>query len=142
MKMRLGEIFSAIGAWRALAAVKMQPQVAYKVLKYVRLVTAEYDIVEAQRVELIHEITGTEPGQEAKIEPGSPELVTYIEKLNEILSLESDLARFDGSLDDVMVAVRDSEDNLLSVSDLATLEGFFKKPCVPEPPAVAGKIGQ
>jgi len=141
MKMKLGEIYQAMNAWRALAAVKMQPQMAYKVLKYVKLVSAEYEIADKQRVELIHEITGTQPGQDAKIEPGSQEFVEYAERLNDILSSESDLDVFGGSLDDVMAVVRDSEDNLLSVSDLATLEGFFKEPCVPEPPAVAGKVG-
>ena len=139
--MRLGEIFQAMESWRALAAVKMQPQMAYKVLKYTKLVTAEWEIAEKQRVALIYEITGTQEGQPAKIEPGSPELAEYAERLNEVLMAESDLVQFKGSLDDVMAVVRDDESNLISVSDLATLEGFFKGASVPKPPAVAGKIG-
>ena len=52
--MKLGEVFGAMNSWRALAAVKMQPQMAYRVLKYVKLVSAEYEIIEKQRVALIY----------------------------------------------------------------------------------------
>jgi len=139
--MILGEVFQAMNSWRALAAVKMQPQMAYRVLKYVKLLSQEWEIIEKQRVALIREIAGVAEGQDAKIEPGSEEFNEYVTRFNEVLQTESDLVKFDGALDDVMAAVRDDESNVLSVSDLVVLENFFRKASKPEPPPVAGKIG-
>lgn len=140
--MLLGEVFQAMNSWRALAVVKMQPQMAYKVLKYVRLVSAEWEIIEKQRVALIYEVSGAVEGRDVKLEPDSEEFAEYVKKFNEVLQTESDLKEFRGSLDGVMAAVRDDDGNVLSVSDLATLEGFFAtEDEALESPAVAGKIG-
>lgn len=139
--MKLGEVFQAMESWKALAAVKMQPQMAYKVLKYVKLVSAEWEIVEKQRVALLYEVSGVAEGQDVRLEPDTPEFAEYVAKFNEVLLTESDLVKCGGTLDDVMAVVRDDDGNVLSVSDLATLEGFFGEPCEEEPPAVAGKIG-
>lgn len=139
--MQLGEVFQAMNSWRALAVVKMQPQMAYKVLKYVKLVSAEFEIVEKQRVALIYEVSGAVEGQDVRLEPDSEEFAEYLKRFNEILQTESDLVKFPGWLDEVMSAIRDDESNVLSVSDLATLEGFFEGAREEEPPPVAGKIG-
>ena len=123
--MLLGQIFRSLNAWNKLSAVNMKPKIAYKVLKYAKKVSAEYEIAEKQRVALIHEITGTKEGEEAKIEPDSPEIVVYIEKFNEIMQTESSLSSIDLELEDVVDAV-DEKDETLSVSDLALLEPFFR----------------
>jgi len=140
--MKLGEVFNAMNSWRALAVVKMQPQMAYRVLKYVKLVSAEWEIVEKQRVALLYEISGVAEGLDVRLEPGTPELEEYAKRFNEVLQTESDLEPFDGSLEEIMAVVRDNESNVLSVSDLAMLEGFFAtEDEALESPAVAGKIG-
>ena len=123
--MLLGQIFRSLNAWIKISAVNMKPKIAYRVLKYTKKVSAEYEIAEKQRVALIHEITGTKEGEEAKIEPDSPEIDVYIEKFNEIMQTESSLSSIDLELEDVVDAV-DEKDETLSVSDLALLEPFFR----------------
>lgn len=130
--MNLGTIFQSINAWKRLSAVNMKPKLAYRVLKYTRLVSAEYEIAEKQRKALIHEITGTKEGEEAKIEPGSPEIAVYVERFNEVMLTEVSLDRIDLKLADVVDAV-DEKDETLTVSDLAQLEPFFSDYRVPNP---------
>jgi len=125
--MLLGQIFQSIEAWKKLSAVNMKPAVAYKILKYTKLVAAEHEIAETQRVALIREVTGTADGEDAKIEPGSPEFVEYVTKLNEVMSQESDLPKIGIDLDAIISAL-DGKDDVLSVSDLAMLEPFFIDP--------------
>jgi len=122
--MLLGQIFQSIEAWKKLSAVNMKPAVAYKILKYTKLVAAEHEIAEKQRIALIHDVTSTEEGAEAKIEPGSPEFVEYVTKFNEVMSQESDLPKVEIALDTIVAAL-DGKDDVLSVSDLAALEPFF-----------------
>ena len=122
--MLLGQIFQSIEAWKKLAGINMKPKLAYKVLKYTKKVSAECEIAEKQRVALIREITGTKEGEEAKIEPNSPEIQEYVRRFNEIMLLESSLSRLDLDFSDVINAV-DEKDETLSVSDLALLEVFF-----------------
>ncbi len=124
--MLLGQIYNSTEAWRKLSSVSMHPMTAYKVLKYTKLVEAEWAVADKQRVGLIHEITETKDGQDAKIEPGTPEFTTYVERLNEVMVVESTLKLIKGvSLEDVLKAVGDKDD-VLTVSDLALLEPFFK----------------
>ena len=122
--MLLGQIFQSVEAWRKLAGINMKPKLAYKVLKYTKKVSAEYEIAEKQRVALIHEITCTKEGEEVKIEPGTPGIAVYVEKFNEVMLTESTLDKIDLALGDVVDAV-DEKDETLSMSDLALLEPFF-----------------
>lgn len=122
--MLLGEIFQSVGSWQKLAGINLPAKLAYKILKYTRRVTAEYEIAEKQRVTLIHEITGTQEGQDAKIEPGTPELVAYTQRFQEVMLTKSDLEPLDMDFEEVVNAVG-SRDESLSVSDLAMLEPFF-----------------
>lgn len=142
--MLLGEIFQSIQAWQKLSAVNMKPKLAYKIYKYTKHVTAEYEFVTKQRDALIHEVTGTKEGEAAKVEPNSPEFETFATKFNEILTTESTLNQLDMNFEEVIDAVEEKE-GALSVSDLAVLELFFEEAVTSEdlddPPAVAGKIG-
>lgn len=122
--MLLGQIFQSIAAWQKLSAVNMKPKLAYKILKYTKLITAEHEIAEKQRVALIHEITGTEEGQDAKIEPNTSEFAAYVQKFNEVMLTESALQKLDMDFGDVVDAV-DNKDEMLTVNDLAMLEPFF-----------------
>ena len=124
--MLLGQIYQSTEAWRKLSSVAMHPMTAYKVLKYTKLVEAEWAVAEKQRVALIREITATKEGQDAKIEPNSPEFTTYVEKVNEVMAVKSTLKLIKGvSLEDVLKSVGDKSD-VLTIRDLALLEPFFK----------------
>lgn len=125
--MLLGEIFQSIAAWQKLSAVNMKPKLAYKILKYTKLVSAEHAIAEKQRVALIHEVTNTKEGEEAKIEPDTPEFVEYAQKFQAIMLTESDLKQLDMDFEEVVNAV-DEKDESLAVGDLAMLEPFFQAP--------------
>jgi len=122
--MLLGQVFQSIVAWQKLSAIPLKPKIAYAILKYTRKVTDEHALAEKQRVALIHEITGTKDGEEAKIEPNTPEFSEYVTRFNEIMATESDLEQIDMDLEDVVNAL-DDKDEALSVSDLAMLEPFF-----------------
>ena len=123
--MLLGQLFSSVTAWQKLSAIPLKPKVAYKILKYTRYVSREHEIAEKQRVALIHEVTGTKEGEDAKIEPGSPEFVEYAEKFNEIMATEVKFEQIKLKLEDV-VELLDDKPDALSVSDLAMLEPFFE----------------
>lgn len=122
--MLLGEIFQSIAAWQKLSGINLRAKLAYKLLKYTALVSAEHAIAEKQRVALIHEITGTKEGENAKIEPDTPELTEYVQKFNEVMLTESTLEQLQMDFEEVVNAV-DEKDESLSVSDLAMLEPFF-----------------
>ncbi len=124
--MLLGQIWQSMESWRKLSSVSMHPMMAYKVLKYTKLVEAEYAVADKQRRALIHELTGTKDGEDAKIEQDTPEFMAYVEKFNEVMTVKSSLKQVKGvELEGVVKAVGDKDD-VLSVRDLALLEPFFK----------------
>ena len=122
--MLLGQIHLSIKSWKKLSNVNLKPKIAYKILKYTKLVNDEYEIAEKQRVALIREITNTADGQDAKIEPDSPELVEYVREFNEIMVQESSLGQVSLGFEEVIDAL-DGKADVLSVTDLAILEPFF-----------------
>jgi len=124
--MILGQIWQSIQAWQKLSKINMRPKLAYKILKYTQQVSAEYDIIERQRVALIHELTNTKEGESAKIEPNTPESLAYGTRFNEILLQESDLPLCALDFEEVVDTV-DEKDESLTVNDLAVLEPFFLK---------------
>lgn len=142
--MLLGQLFQSVTAWQKLSAIPLKPSVAYRILKYTKYVSAEHEVAEKQRVALIHEITGTKEGEDAKIEPGSPEFAEYAEKFNEIMATEVKFEQIKLKLEDV-VELLDDKPDALSVSDLALLEPFFSDyeekghPCDACPPPSSGE---
>ena len=126
--MNCGQVFRSIAAWRKISGVSMKPKIAFAILKYTKKVSEEYDIIEKQRIALIHEVTGTEAGAEATIEPESEEFKKYITGLQEILLVYSDLKPIDLDFEEVVGAL-DEKNETLTVSDLATLEPFFDCDC-------------
>ena len=129
--MLLGQVFQSTDSWTKLSRINMRPKIALAILRYSKAVSAEYVLVEEKRKALIHEITKTEPGTEAKIEPGSKELTEYVNSFKEILQLESDMIQFHLKLSEVVDAV-DEKDETLTVQDLAVLEPFFGDYVQPE----------
>ncbi len=126
--MNCGDVFQSMEAWQKFSGIRMKPKVAYKVLKYAKLVLAEREIIESQRVALIHEITNTEAGSEVKIEPGTNEFKAYVNGMNEVLSVESSIKPLDLDFSEVIDAL-DEKDESVTVSDLSALEPFF---CCPD----------
>jgi len=126
--MKLIEVVEAIASWQILAAMKVSPRVAYKLLKYTKLVSAEHEIAEKQRVALIHELTGTKEGEDASIPAGSELLKVYASRLSDILETKSDLPQCELTLDEVLDAVCADQANALSTRDLGLLEPFFAVP--------------
>jgi len=125
--MILGQVFQALPAWQRLSSLKMTPFMAYQMLKYFKLVAAEYDIVEKQRVALIRKLTNTVEGQNAEIKPDTPEFVEYIKLFNEVLIVDCDLKKCSMTMNDVMGAIYDERENALSVQELVVLEPFFSE---------------
>ena len=123
--MKLAEVFNSIQSWRSLSNAKMSPAVAYKILKYVKLVMDEHEVVEKQRVALIYEISGAKEGESVKIEPNTEQFVEYVTRFNEVLNTESDLSQCQLSFGEVIEAVSKHDENALSASDLMMLESFF-----------------
>ncbi len=127
--MLCSQVFQSIAAWQKLSGVSMKPKLAFKILMYTKKVAAEHEAVEKQRIALVHEITGTKPGEEVKIEPDTDEFKKYIVGLQEILLVESDLKPLDLDFEEVVNAV-DKKDESLTIADLSALEPFFK--CCPD----------
>ena len=125
--MKLGEVFQSMQAWQALTTMKMSPAMAYSLLKYAKLVSAEYDIAEKQRVALIHELTNTVEGQDARIEPGTKESKDYVDLFSAILELECDLVPCWLKFEDVLEAINEEQASVLSARDLGLLEPFFAR---------------
>jgi len=138
--MKLGDVFQATSAWNNLGTMKMRPRMAYLVLKYIQALSAEQEVIEKQRVALIHELTNTKEGENAKIEPGTLEFRQYAERFNDILATQCDVQPFEYSLDQVVEGLDEDEGNSLSAQDLAFLEPFFSTEQKEEEVAVAGRI--
>ena len=123
--MILGQIWQSIQVWQKLAKITMRPKLAYKILKYFQQVSEEVDVIEKQRMALIHELTDTKEGENAEIKPNTPEMAAFIARFNEILLEESDLPLCELDCEEVVNAV-DEKDESLTVADLAMLEAFFQ----------------
>jgi hypothetical protein len=123
--MKLGQIFSSISMWQKLAQVKMSPAIAYSILKYVRLLGQEHELVEKQRVAIIREITNTKDGEDASIAMDTPEHSMYVERFAAVLDVESDIKCCDGKFCDLIEAVSRNKEFELTVQEIATLEPFF-----------------
>jgi len=123
--MKLGNVYGSQATIRKIVGFGLPPKIAYSVLKYSRKFDAEYSVIDQQRVQLIREIAGTKEGEDAKVEPGTPEFVTFAAKFNLIMDTDSDLAPSDMKLSELLSAIELDESNVLSAQDLAVLEVFF-----------------
>lgn len=133
--MKAFEIFQSIKSWQKLAGIVMKPAIAFKILRYTKLVSAEFEHIEKQRVDLAYEVSGTPRDQNVQLEPETPELVEFQRRFSEVLNTESTLPLLRLDLETVVNAL-DGKEDVLTVSDLATLEPFFQY----SDPAVDGVI--
>ena len=123
--MKLLAIFAANQSWGKLTQLKMSPRMAYGILKYAKLLAAEYEIVEKARVGLIHELTHTGENEQASLEPGTPEHQEYVKRFSAILDVDSELKPSDLKFDDMLAQISDDQANVLSPQELGVLEPFF-----------------
>ncbi len=123
--MTLADIFVAREAWKRLAELRMPPHTAYRLLKYAKRVTAEYDVIEQQRAKLIRDASGTTDGEDASLLPGTPEYSAFVADFGAVLDTESDLKPSDMTLDFLLDMIGKEQGNALSAQDLAQLEPFF-----------------
>jgi len=123
--MKLGNIFQSYPAWVSVSQLKLNPQTAYKILKYFRLLSAEHELIEKHRVSLIYEITGADINSRVELTPDTAEFKEYVSKFGAFLQTDSDLVKLDMSLEDFITNLDPS--NKLSTNDLVLLEPFFKE---------------
>lgn len=123
--MKCGQVHQSIEAWRKLSNIPLRPQVGLKILRYSKLITAEYDVIEKQRIVAIREVAGVEEGEDVQIPPDSPKFAKCVERINELMQEDSTLPLLELDLETVIDTL-DGKDNILSVSDLAVLEPFFE----------------
>ncbi len=117
-------VFQSIASWQKLSGISMKPRYALRILRYTKLVSAEYDNIERLRVSLARRIAGAAEGSAIKIEPNTPEAKEFAERFNEILNVDVDLVPLRMSLDEIVNNLDGKEDSL-TVADLAVLEPFF-----------------
>ena len=106
--MKLLDVFAGYGALVSLSKCKVPPKMAFALSKYLRLVQAEYDLIEKQRVALLHEATGTRDGEDTSVQYGTPQYIEYAEKFGPLLDSGSDLVICSLNLSDVMDCTSDS----------------------------------
>lgn len=139
--MKAREIFQSIPSWRKLSDITMKPLIAFKILRYMKLVSAEFEHIEKQRVDLAYEISKTPRDQNVKLEPETPELAEFQQRFNRVLDTESTLPFLRLDLETVINAL-DGKEDVLTVSDLANLEPFFQYPEPPEDEVIDVKAAE
>ncbi len=122
--MKLGNVFLGKSFLNRVAQLKIKPVVAYRLLKYLKQIDEEYNIIEKQRVALIHKITNTEPGTQVELQQDTDEFNEYVKSFDEILSVESEL-KTDLTIDLIIESLSDENGNELTVQELAQIEPFF-----------------
>lgn len=125
--MTLIQIWNSRPAWTTLSALRKPPGLAYRLLKYERLLDVEIATIEKARIEMITKAAGAEPGTEVTLGQG-PELDAFVKEFVAFLDTDSELQPFDLDMDGLMAALDSQAGNTLAESDLAALEPFFTQP--------------
>lgn len=118
--MNLGQILQSVEIWRKLSAFAIKPSLAYKILKYGKLVSEEAGLVIEQRKVLISELNLSEG-----MARDDPALQEFSDRYRKILSTEAFFSTIDVSLEEVLSQVEE-KGGVFSVTDLALLEPFFR----------------
>ena len=128
--MKLANIYAAREAWQRLAALKLPPHTAYRLLKYVKLVAAEAEVIEQQRMKIRRETTGLADNDNTPVEPNTPEHAQFSVEFGQVLDTESDLKPFSMTLSGLLDLLGKEQGNVLSAQDLGQLEAFFEPDAV------------
>lgn len=126
--MKLVTIWNAREAFSKLAQLKKSPKLAYRLMKYAKKFSSEFDTCEARRIECVYEAAGVEPGTpDINLLPSTPEFVSFVTKFNEFLDNESDLEPVGIGMDALVESLSAESGNVMSENDLALLEPFFQE---------------
>jgi len=125
MKTTFGLLLNSLGAWRRLVALRMKPKAAYEVAKYAKMIGEECDLVTQQRDALIRDLTGTKPGEPARIEEGTEMYAEFQRQNAEIMVTECDVALAPMRLAEVLDSLIESDATALTPQDLLALDMFF-----------------
>jgi hypothetical protein len=125
--MKLADIFIARDAWQHATALRLPAHTAYRLLKYAKRVTAEYDVIEHQRSQLIRAAAGVKEGEGVSLQPGTPEYEQFVQDFGAVLDTDSDLKPCDITLSALLDLIGKDQGNTLSVQDLGQLEPFFSE---------------
>ena len=124
--MKLVQIWNARDAFNKLCSLKKPPQLAYRILKYVRTFEAELATCEAQREKCVYEAAGVAHGTPGvNLLPDTFEFDAFIVQFNLFLANESDLEPSGISMETLVEALGDGAGNTISQHDIALLEPFF-----------------
>jgi hypothetical protein len=121
--MKLADVFASQEAWRRLSQVRLPAARAYELFKYLKLVTAEYEILEQRRVAVLRRISGAAEGMPVSLEAGTPAHDQFIMEFGAFLDADSDLQPLAMSFDKLMELLS-ADSNLLSVAEMALIEPF------------------
>jgi hypothetical protein len=125
--MKLVGIFVSREAWQRLAGLKLPPHTAYRLLKYVKQLGSENEVIEQQRIKMIREIAGVGEGENVSLEPGTPQHAQFATEFGKVLDTESDLKPFSMTIPGLLDLLGKEQGNVLSAQDLAQLEPFFEE---------------
>ncbi len=125
--MKLLNIYIAKEAWQRLGSLKMPPHTAYRLLKYIKQVTVEGEIIESQRIKLVYSSAGANEGEPVNLEQGTPQHLRFVADFTNTLETESDLKPFSMTLPGLLDLLGKEQGNTLSAQDLSLLEPFFEE---------------
>lgn len=108
-----------------MSALRKPPGVAYRLLKYERLVDAEFAIIDKSRNEIITKAASAESGSAVELKLGTPEFEAANSEFLAFLETNSELKPCELDMDDLTTALDAQPGNALAESDLALLEPFF-----------------
>ena len=129
--MKLYEIWNAKAAWTTLSALKKNPKLAYRLMKYEKKVDAELDVCNAHRERIVYQCAGLEPPSTVSLAEGTPEFTKFLADFNVALDVESDLTWSGVTMDELIEALGAQGANVISESELELLEPFFESPAEP-----------
>ena len=126
--MKLYQLWNVKNAWNVMTSLKKSPQLAYRLLKYGKLIRDELAICEEKRLAFVYEVSGAAPGETVDIPAGTPEFTVFLGKFNEFLQQDSDLPWAGMTLDELIGALGSEVGNCITENELELLEPFFTKP--------------
>ena len=123
--MKLIEIWNAQEALSEVKKLRKSCKVSYDLMKHMKTLNAEIDICEAERLRLVYEITGVEPGQPVSIEPNTQEYEQFLKQFSEFLQQECEVKPFPMTLDELVQHVSVAG-NTLSEDTLFRMEPLMR----------------
>lgn len=100
IKIKTGELMSAVYALQDLAQQKMPVKGAYAVSRLLMKLTPDFEAAEAQRVEIIKSVSPAGPeGADIRLENGTPEFKQFLDQFAQVTDTEIEVSIFRLDLD-------------------------------------------